>query len=739
MTDRDNRPSRAHSSDDRGQGRGAPSDRRGRSDRDPRAGRDARPARDRDGRPPRDRDRGEQRRGGSANRPPEPPLPENVVPQDLDPAVRRDLLTLDRTNADTVARHLIMTSQLLEEDPLLALEHARAARQRAGRIAVVRETAGIAAYNAQEWTEALSELRAARRMSGGTSLLPLIADCERGLGRPDRAIDVARSDEGRTLTGDEAIEMKIVESGARIDLGEFDKAVVTLQSAGLDPGQSGTGPARLFYAYGTALQAAGREDDAITWFMNAAAADLDDVTDAELRLTELTDPERFAAEMAQEEAEFAEAAASPEPEPSPEPTRTPTPEPTPEPESTPEPAATPEPEPAPEPDPTPTAVEDTVAAPVVAAEPEPVTEIHDTAPQTPATTDEDTVNDAAPRPDGLADGYDALLFDLDGTLFAGSRPIDGATDALGAATQPIYFVTNNASRRAPEVAEHLTDLGFDADADQVVTSAQTAARLLAEHLEPGSRALVIGTDGLAQEIREVGIGVTRSADDRPAAVVQGHSTETGWAQLSEAVLAINAGALWIACNIDPTLPSERGFMLGNGSMVAAVANATQKTPLVAGKPAAPLMRDALDRSGASHPLVIGDRLDTDIAGANTIGADSLLVLTGVATVADAMCAAPDHRPTHIAPDLAALRAPVSASAIASASGWTVDVSASPITVGSTDGADADSLLPALLSAAWGSDTLADREPGDISFTATDDTASAALRRYGLDSDSVGSR
>ncbi len=169
----------------------------------------------------------------------------------------------------------------------------------------MRETAGIAAYNAGEWSEALSELRAARRMSGSTVLLPLMADCERGLGNPERAIDIARSEEGRALTGDEALEMRIVESGARLDLGDPEKAVVTLQSQNLDPSAHGTGQARLFYAYATALHAAGREDDAITWFMNAAAADEDDVTDAELRLMEITDPEQFAAVYGDDEDDVA--------------------------------------------------------------------------------------------------------------------------------------------------------------------------------------------------------------------------------------------------------------------------------------------------------------------------------------------------------------------------------------------------------------------------------------------------
>ncbi|GGL45232.1 hypothetical protein GCM10011588_69910 [Nocardia jinanensis] len=181
-----------------------------------------------------------------------------------------------------------MAAQVLDDDPQLALAHARAARQRAGRIAVVRETAGVVAYHAGEWAEALSELRAARRMAGGSGLLAVMADCERGLGRPERAIEMGRSDEGRALTGDEAIELRIVVAGARMDLGQYDQAVVTLQASDLDPARTGSGPARLFYAYADALVAAGRTDEGLTWFFNAAAADLDGETDAEERAAELT-------------------------------------------------------------------------------------------------------------------------------------------------------------------------------------------------------------------------------------------------------------------------------------------------------------------------------------------------------------------------------------------------------------------------------------------------------------------
>lgn len=221
-------------------------------------------------------------------RPDEPDLPEDVQATDLDPAVRRDLLSLDKGNAETVARHLVMAVELLEDDPRLALAHARAARQRAGRIAVVRETAGVVAYHAEEWAEALSDLRTARRMSGGSGLLAVMADCERGLGRPERAIELGRSEEAQRLKGDEASELRIVVAGARMDLGQFDQAVVTLQTSDLDPARTGPAAARLFYAYADALVAAGRTDEGLRWFLNAASADVDGDTDAEERAAELT-------------------------------------------------------------------------------------------------------------------------------------------------------------------------------------------------------------------------------------------------------------------------------------------------------------------------------------------------------------------------------------------------------------------------------------------------------------------
>ncbi|MFD6883696.1 MULTISPECIES: hypothetical protein [unclassified Rhodococcus (in: high G+C Gram-positive bacteria)] len=299
-SERPNRPTGDRSRDDaRGGARSYGGDRRGTDDR---RGSDDRGARSYGG----DRRGGEapRRRGGEGGfgpaggrdgsaprrdaRPDEPDLPENVEASELDPAIRRDLLSLDKLNANAVARHLVMAGKLIDDDPRLALAHARAARQRAGRIAVVREAAGITAYHAGEWAEALSELRAARRMSGGTALLAVMADCERGLGRPEKAIELGRSEEARALTGDEASELRIVVAGARMDLGQYDQAVVTLQTSDLDPTRTGTPAARLFYAYADALVAAGRAEEGVQWFLHSAEADIEGVTDAEDRVEELT-------------------------------------------------------------------------------------------------------------------------------------------------------------------------------------------------------------------------------------------------------------------------------------------------------------------------------------------------------------------------------------------------------------------------------------------------------------------
>jgi tetratricopeptide (TPR) repeat protein len=233
-------------------------------------------------------DRQPSARQRDTGQPAAPPIPDDIQATDLDPDVRRDLVSLPKELADRVARHLVAAGVLLEDDPERALQHARFARSKAPRIAAVREAAGLAAYRAGEWAEALAELRAARRISGGPGHLPVLADVERALGRPERALELARSPEARDLDEADRIELLIVSAGARRDLGELDAAVVSLQVPELDPRRSDPWSARLFYAHADNLLASGRREDAIRWFLAAADADLDEQTDAAERLEELT-------------------------------------------------------------------------------------------------------------------------------------------------------------------------------------------------------------------------------------------------------------------------------------------------------------------------------------------------------------------------------------------------------------------------------------------------------------------
>ncbi|MFY9805808.1 MAG: hypothetical protein WCC65_19160 [Pseudonocardiaceae bacterium] len=208
---------------------------------------------------------------------------------ELDQDVYKELLTLPKGLAELVGNHLVMAARVLDEDPQLALAHARFARRKAGRVAAVREAAGLAAYHAGEWSEALAELRAARRLGGDSGRLAVLADCERALGRPERALEIAQSPEARQLGADEAVELRIVAAGARRDLGQFDAAVLALQGPDLDALVDEPWSARLRYAYADNLLAAGREQDAIRWFLAAADADVEEATDAAERAIELSE------------------------------------------------------------------------------------------------------------------------------------------------------------------------------------------------------------------------------------------------------------------------------------------------------------------------------------------------------------------------------------------------------------------------------------------------------------------
>ncbi|GAA2373599.1 HAD-IIA family hydrolase [Nonomuraea africana] len=259
----------------------------------------------------------------------------------------------------------------------------------------------------------------------------------------------------------------------------------------------------------------------------------------------------------------------------------------------------------------------------------------------------------------LIDGYDTLLLDLDGVVYLGRQAVPHAAESLAAAAGRVRlaYVTNNASRSPAAIAEHLTHLGVAATAADVVTSAQAAARLIAERVRPGAPVLVVGGTGLRMAVRAQGLRPVTVAADEPVAVVQGIAPDLSYGLLSEGVLAVRQGAWFVAANGDATMPTARGELPGNGAMVRVIATATGVEPVYAGKPAPPLHRESMIRTGAERPLVVGDRLDTDIEGATNAGVDSLLVLTGVATPREVLTAAPEHRPTYVAEDLSALHRP----------------------------------------------------------------------------------
>ncbi|GGK65180.1 haloacid dehalogenase [Planomonospora parontospora subsp. parontospora] len=272
----------------------------------------------------------------------------------------------------------------------------------------------------------------------------------------------------------------------------------------------------------------------------------------------------------------------------------------------------------------------------------------------------------------LIDAYDTLLLDLDGVVYLGRSAVPGAPEALRRAEGRgvrLAYVTNNASRTPAAIAGHLSELGAPATPADVVTSAQAAARLVAERVAPGSAVLVVGGMGLRAALRAHGLRPVSTALEEPTAVVQGIAPDLSYGLLSEGALAVRRGALFVAANADSTMPTGRGELPGNGAMTRVIAAATGVEPIVAGKPEPPLHRESMIRTGAARPLVVGDRLDTDIEGARNAGVDSLLVLTGVAGPLDLLTAGPGQRPTYLAADLSALHRPYTAPG-RDGGGWT---------------------------------------------------------------------
>jgi HAD superfamily hydrolase (TIGR01450 family) len=254
----------------------------------------------------------------------------------------------------------------------------------------------------------------------------------------------------------------------------------------------------------------------------------------------------------------------------------------------------------------------------------------------------------------LIDAYDSLFLDLDGVVYLGAKAVEHAIESINRAEAEglkIGYVTNNASRRPEAIADQLSQFGLNVDASKVVGSARAAVKMLSERIPPGSKVLVVGGDGLTSEVAALGFEVVDSASTQPAAVIQGFSPDVGWRQLAEAAFAIQQGAIWLATNQDWTIPREGGIAPGNGTLVSAVHTAVGILPDFAGKPYRPIFESAVAQLGVKKPLMIGDRLDTDIRGGNNFGIDTACVMTGVATKKELLAAKPEDRPTFILEDL----------------------------------------------------------------------------------------
>ncbi|MCS4484567.1 HAD hydrolase-like protein [Gleimia sp. 6138-11-ORH1] len=490
-------------------------------------------------------------------------IPAGVEATELDKHVLAGLATLGERSQEEVAKLLVMAGQLIDIDPELGYKYAQAAVKRAGRVDAVREAAALTAYATERYQEALREVRAVRRMRGDFSLRAVEADCERALGKPEKALELIEDTPMDQVSLEEQIELVIVAAGARADLEEHETALVLVENA-LDKIGSKADEsviARLLHAKVEHLRSLGR---------NLEADEL-----------ELTIPEADDAEII----DFLELADA---------------------------------------------------------------------------DIDDVRSDLKGSEEAPASRYDTLILDLDGVCYTGAAPIEHAAEGVNQALETgiiQVYVTNNSSRTPQAVAEHLSSLGFPVDEHNVYTSAMDAIAIMEEQLEPGSKVFVIGGEGLRNAVKDAGYELVESADDQPVAVVQGFDRSVDWAMLSEGALAINAGAKHFATNMDGSLPIERGFALGNGALVRAVRYCTGVKPEVAGKPLVGIYQRAIQLVNGERALAVGDRLETDIAGALNAGVPVMHVLTGVHSAKDIVLADRGLRPQLLHLDMRGLNEP----------------------------------------------------------------------------------
>ena len=486
-------------------------------------------------------------RPGLARKPDEPPVPEDVDIRALHRSVRAELRGLPKELGDIVAAHLLVAGQLIDDDPELAYAHAEAARRRAARLPIVREAAAETAYAAGRYDVALSEFRALRRMTGVDDYLPVMADCERALGRPDAALKLAKQARSLTLDPSLRAEMVMVEAGARSDLGQVAEALRILRA-----GVSASRPARLSRGKprrGCGSRTRTRSPGTGRRSSPASGSRLPPSSTTSRRPTRRRGWTSWTAWYSSWTKPISTAA--------------------------------------------------TISRPPTAH-----LGLNSRRRPSPPPRSLDRERTAAGAEAGelaVIDSYDAALLDLDGVVYLGPIAVEGAPEAIARLYDrgvKIGFVTNNAARPPAAVAEHLRELGIPAREGDVVTAAQAAAHLLATRFGPRAKILVVGGDGILAALAEHDLTPVRSADDEPVAVIQGWAFDLTWEQLNEAAIAIHRGAHWVATNTDPTRPTDRGLVPGNGAAVAAVAMAVDARPEVAGKPYRPLLDETIERLGA---------------------------------------------------------------------------------------------------------------------------------------------